>query len=82
MATKKTPNFEKSLEQLESLVAQLESGELSLEDSLKTFEQGIKLTRSCQSALQEAEQKVELLLKEENGKLITEPFELDNKAAE
>jgi Exodeoxyribonuclease VII small subunit (EC 3.1.11.6) len=82
VATKKTPNFEKSLEQLESLVAQLESGELSLEDSLKTFEQGIKLTRSCQSALQEAEQKVELLLKEENGKLITEPFELDNKAAE
>jgi len=76
VATRKTPNFEKSLQQLESLVERLESGELSLEESLKTFEQGIKLTRSCQTALQEAEQKVEILLQQENGDTTTEPFEL------
>ncbi|SMF01155.1 Exodeoxyribonuclease VII small subunit [Alteromonadaceae bacterium Bs31] len=72
----KNPNFEKSLQELEQLVAQLESGELSLEDSLKTFEKGIKLTRSCQTALQEAEQKVELLLQQENGEALSEPFDL------
>lgn len=76
MAIKKTPNFEKSLQQLEELVERLETGELSLEDSLNTFEQGIKLTRTCQAALQEAEQKVELLLQKEDGKLSSEPFDL------
>lgn len=76
MAAKKTPNFEKSLQQLEELVERLETGELSLEDSLKTFEQGIKLTRSCQAALQDAEQKVELLLQQEDGKVSSEPFDL------
>ncbi len=73
----KPPNFEKSLQELEQLVAQLESGELSLEDSLKTFEKGIKLTRNCQTALQEAEQKVELLLQQEDGEALTTPFDLD-----
>jgi len=82
VATKKTPNFEKSLEELESMVTKLESGDLTLEQSLKTFEQGIKLTRSCQTALQDAEQKVEVLLKQEGGDLITKPFELDGNAAE
>ncbi|MEM7401598.1 MAG: exodeoxyribonuclease VII small subunit, partial [Pseudomonadota bacterium] len=51
-ATKKTINFEKSLNQLETLVDKLEKGDISLEDSLKTFEQGVKLTRECQQALQ------------------------------
>jgi exodeoxyribonuclease VII small subunit len=55
--------LEKSLEELEALVARLESGELPLEQALKEFEHGMKLTRQCQSALQEAEQKVEILLK-------------------
>ncbi|VUD53908.1 Exodeoxyribonuclease 7 small subunit [Thalassocella blandensis] len=67
MAAKKTPNFEKSIEQLESLVDALESGDLSLEDSLKTFEKGINLTRQCQQALSEAEQKVQILLQNNNG---------------
>jgi exodeoxyribonuclease VII small subunit len=55
--------LEKSLEQLEALVVRLESGDLPLEQALKEFERGVKLTRQCQAALQEAEQKVEILLK-------------------
>jgi exodeoxyribonuclease VII small subunit len=55
--------LEKSLEQLEALVTRLESGDLPLEQALKEFEHGVKLTRQCQAALQEAEQKVEILLK-------------------
>lgn len=74
MAAKKNPNFEKSIEELESLVAALESGDLSLEDSLKTFEKGIQLTHSCQKALSEAEQKVQILL-EQDGEVITKNFE-------
>ena len=57
-------NFEQSLEQLEELVSSMEEGELSLEDSLAAFERGIKLTRECQSALKDAEQKVRVLLDE------------------
>lgn len=67
--SKKQPksfDFEKSLENLEELVSAMEEGELSLEDSLKAFEQGIKLTRECQSALKNAEQKVQVLINE-NG---------------
>jgi len=55
--------LEKSLEDLEALVARLESGELPLEKALKEFERGVKLTRECQAALKQAEQKVEILLK-------------------
>ena len=58
-------NFEKALENLEQLVSSMESGELSLEDSLKAFETGIKLTRECQTALKEAEQKIQILMTEE-----------------
>ena len=73
MATKKklAINFEKSLKELESLVEKLEQGDLSLEDTLKQFERGIELTRSCQIALKDAEQKVEILLeKAGDGKLV------------
>ena len=55
--------LEKSLEELEALVARLESGDLALEEALKEFERGVQLTRQCQTALAEAEQKVEILLK-------------------
>lgn len=58
-----TLNFEAAMSELESLVERLEGGDLPLEDSLKTFERGVALTRSCQLALKEAEQKVEVLLK-------------------
>ena len=57
-------NFERSLEQLETLVAAMEDGELSLEESLEAFEKGVKLTRECQTALRQAEQKVQVLLDE------------------
>lgn len=56
-------NFEDALANLEELVEAMEDGELSLEESLKAFEQGIKLTRECQTALENAEQKVQLLVK-------------------
>ena len=55
-------NFEAALEEMETLVARMEQGETSLEDSLKDFERGIELTRACQAALAEAEQKVQILL--------------------
>jgi len=76
MPRKKSVDFEKSLKELESLVEKMESGDLSLEASLKAFENGIKLTRECQTALDSAEQKVEQLL-EENDELTSEPFNLD-----
>jgi exodeoxyribonuclease VII small subunit len=66
MSTPDKPSIgglEKSLEELETLVARLEGGDLPLEQALKEFERGVKLTRQCQAALREAEQKVEILLK-------------------
>lgn len=54
--------LEGSLQELEALVQKLESGELSLEEALKEFERGVKLTRQCQTVLKQAEQKVEILL--------------------
>lgn len=64
MAKSKTDSFdfENALENLEELVTSMEEGDLSLEDSLKAFEKGIKLTRECQSALKAAEQKVQVLI--------------------
>lgn len=67
MAKKDTkPDFETSLATLESLVQRMESGELSLEESLDAFEQGIQLTKTCQKALREAEQRVQILI-DQNG---------------
>jgi exodeoxyribonuclease VII small subunit len=56
------PDFERSLAELEALVAKLEQGDVPLEDALKTFERGVALTRQCQTALRTAQQKVEVLL--------------------
>jgi len=77
-AKKKTPDFETSLAQLETMVEQLEQGELSLEQSLQTFEQGVKLTRDCQSILAQAEQKVQMLI-QQNGELQQVPFEMPDE---
>jgi exodeoxyribonuclease VII small subunit len=74
MAAKKNYPFETSLEKLEKLVEHMEDGDLTLEDSLKTFEEGIRLTRECQQALAAAEQKVKLLI-EENGQVTASDFE-------
>jgi exodeoxyribonuclease VII small subunit len=70
---KNTTVFEDSLAELEQLVNQLEQGDVSLEESLKAFERGVTLTRTCQKALQEAEQKVQILI-EKNGTQTLEPF--------
>ena len=68
------PSFEANLRQLEQLVQQMEQGELTLEQSLSTFEQGVALTRACQQALDQAEQKVNLLLQDEKGAVSRQPF--------
>jgi exodeoxyribonuclease VII small subunit len=71
MATKDSDNqtFESALENLEQLVEQLESGELSLEDSLAAFEKGVALVKSCNQKLTEVEKKIELLVRDKEGKL-------------
>ena len=71
---KKSVDFEQQLESLETLVESLESGDLSLEDSLKSFETGIKVARECQQALKAAEQKVELLMRQ-GDELVSQPFD-------
>ena len=73
----KTPTFEEALAELEALVETFEMGELSLEESLKSFERGVELTRTCQQALKDAEQKIEILTdKRVTGE--TEPFDRDD----
>jgi exodeoxyribonuclease VII small subunit len=76
MTSTKKFNLEKSLADLEELVEELESGDLPLEKAMKKFEEGIKLTRGCQTALKEAEQRVEILLKSAGGEDL-EAFEVD-----
>jgi len=71
MAVKK---FEVSLEKLEDIVKKLEEGDLALDESLKLFEEGIKLSRLCTKQLEEAERKVEILLQSEGEALKTKPF--------
>ena len=77
MTAKKSFNLEKSLADLEGLVEELESGDLPLDKAMKKFEEGIKLTRNCQAALREAEQKVEVLLKSAGGDESLEEFDTD-----
>jgi exodeoxyribonuclease VII small subunit len=77
MTSPKKFNLEKSLADLENIVDELESGDLPLEKAMKKFEEGIKLTRGCQTALKEAEQKVEILLKSAGGEDL-EDFEVDD----
>lgn len=75
MSDSNTPfEFENALGELEQLVARMERGDLSLEDSLQAFEQGISLTRQCQQALASAEQRVQILL-EQNGESVAQPFQ-------
>lgn len=67
-------SFEKALKRLEEIVNKLESGALPLDESLKIFEEGVKLSRFCTKKLDEAERKVEVLLKNKEGKFTTKPF--------
>ena len=72
--------FEDCLQRLETIVGELEKGDVPLEKALKLFEEGIQLSNSCRKELQEAEGKVEILLKQ-NGKLQPEPFEPEKAEA-
>ena len=69
--------FEKEMEKLEKIVSELEKGELTLDNSLKKYEEGIKLARSCQDKLEKARGKIELLMKKDGGKFTSKEFDED-----
>lgn len=71
----KKPDFERSLTRLEEVVRKLESPQLSLDEAMKLFEEGVGLSRECQKQLEEAEGRVEILLKKADGKIAAEAFE-------
>ena len=75
-AKKPAPSFEKNLEELESVIQQLEGGDLTLEKAIEYFVKGIKLSEACRKQLEEAETKVEVLLKK-GDKVVAEPFEAE-----
>jgi len=79
MAEKK---FEEAMERLQGIVESLEGGDLSLEKSLKMFEEGMELVHFCSRKLEEAEQKVSLLVKEGEGKYVQQEFEPEDKDEE
>jgi len=72
-----TIKFEKAIEKLETIVSDLESGDVSLEDAIKKYEEGVKLSRICTDKLSSAERKVEILTKTLNGEIKAEDFDLD-----
>jgi exodeoxyribonuclease VII small subunit len=74
--------FEDALQKLETLVKKLEDGNLNLEESLKAFEEGMRLSRFCSKKLDEAEKKVEILLKDGSGRLAAKPFEPEEEEKE
>ena len=74
--------FEDALQRLEQIVDQLEAGNLPLEESLKVFEEGVGLARRCAKYLEEAEKRIELLTRDEQGVLKTEPLELEEDEGE
>lgn len=71
--------FEDAFQKLESIVKKLEDGNLGLEESLKIFEEGVRLSRFCSKKLDEAEKKVEVLLKDSDGRLVPKPFSLEDE---
>ena len=75
----KKPDFERSLARLEEVVRRLESPDLSLDDAMKLFEEGVALSRECQKQLEQAEGRVEILLKKADGKLAAAPFDLERE---
>lgn len=79
--TQKKGDFEKSLARLEEVVKRLEGTELSLDEAMKLFEEGVKLSRECQKQLEEAEGRVEILLKKADGKIAAEPFEPEDESS-
>ena len=69
--------FEAGLDRLEKIVKELEQGDLPLDRALELFEEGVKLSANCRRKLEEAENRVEILLKKSDGKVVAEPFRLD-----
>ncbi len=74
--------FEEALQKLETIVKKLEDGNLTLEESLKAFEEGMRLSRFCAKKLDEAEKKVEILLKDSTGRLVAKPFSPEEEGEE
>jgi exodeoxyribonuclease VII small subunit len=75
-------NFEEQLKALESVVERLEQGDIPLEESVKLFEQGLKLSNACKKELEAAEGKIEILVKQSNGEMKTADFDLDKGSEE
>jgi exodeoxyribonuclease VII small subunit len=72
-------SFESSLEALEEIVRKLEHGDLALEESLELFEQGIRLSRECQERLSQAERRIEVLMRDQQGRPVVAPFEAEKE---
>jgi exodeoxyribonuclease VII small subunit len=79
-SVQKKPDFERSLARLEEVVRKLESPQLALDEAMKLFEEGVALSRECQKQLEEAEGKVEILLKKADGKMVAQPFDPEGEA--
>ena len=75
----KEQTYEESMKELEQLVKDLESGNLTLDESIKKFEKGIKLSKYCSSLLEDAEKKISVLIEKENGEYIEENFEIEGE---
>jgi len=75
----KEMTFEKAVKRLEDIVQKLEEGKVPLDESLRLFEEGVKLSRFCNARLEEIERKIEILTKGEDGELKAEPFEEDEE---
>ncbi len=79
MSTTKPKTFESSLEELERIVRELEHGELTLEKSLELFEQGVRLSRDCQERLSQAERRIEILMRDNQGRATVRPFDPESE---
>ena len=79
MTNSKPKTFESSLEELERIVRELEQGELTLEKSLELFERGVKLSRECQERLNQAERRIEMLTRDNQGRPMVTPFEPESE---
>jgi exodeoxyribonuclease VII small subunit len=81
MSSAKPKAFETSLEELERIVRELEQGELTLEKSLELFEQGVKLSRECQDRLAQAERRIEILMRDNQGRATVRPFDPEGETS-
>ena len=71
-------SFEKDIKRLEDIVAKMEAGDVPLDESMKLFEEGVKLSRLCSERLDKAEKKVEIITADKNGNITTRPFKADS----